>query len=98
MCRAERKPRKGPPRQRLGGTFALVGMEGLQARLLRDPLALVARIGISNGIWKGVTRAVVDYDTRQAVVSFDDARTGVASLKQATADAGYPSTLKEPGK
>lgn len=46
----------------------------------------------------GVTRAVVNYDTRQAVVSFDDARTGVASLMQATANAGYPSTLKEPGK
>lgn len=47
---------------------------------------------------EGVTRAEVDYAARQAVVTFDDARTGVASLTQATADAGYPSTLKEPGK
>lgn len=46
----------------------------------------------------GVTHAVVNYDTRQTVVTFDDARTGVASLTQATADAGYPSTLKEQGK
>lgn len=46
----------------------------------------------------GVTRAEVDYDKRQAVVSFDDVRTNVASLTQATADAGYPSTLKESGK
>jgi mercuric ion binding protein len=41
----------------------------------------------------GVTRAEVDYDTRQAVVSFDDAKADVAKLMQATADAGYPSTL-----
>jgi mercuric ion binding protein len=42
----------------------------------------------------GVTRAEVDYDNRQAVVSFDDARTDVEKLTRATADAGYPSTLK----
>lgn len=47
---------------------------------------------------EGVTRAEVDYAARQAVVTFDDARTGVASLTQATADAGYPSTLKESAK
>lgn len=44
---------------------------------------------------EGVTRAEVDYAERQAIVTFDDARTGVASLTNATADAGYPSTLKE---
>lgn len=47
---------------------------------------------------EGVTRAEVDYAARQAVVTFDDARTGVASLTNATADAGYPSTLKESAK
>jgi len=46
----------------------------------------------------GVTRAEVDYDKRQAVVTFDDAKADVAKLMQATADAGYPSTLKEPAK
>ncbi|MFP5411135.1 MAG: mercury resistance system periplasmic binding protein MerP [Gammaproteobacteria bacterium] len=46
----------------------------------------------------GVTRAEVDYATRQAVVTFDDAKTNVASLTRATADAGYPSTLKESAK
>jgi len=46
----------------------------------------------------GVARVVVDYDKRQAVVTFDDVRANVASLTQATADAGYPSTLKESGK
>lgn len=46
----------------------------------------------------GVVRADVDFDKRQAVVHFDDAKTGVAKLTRATADAGYPSTLKEPSK
>jgi mercuric ion binding protein len=46
----------------------------------------------------GVTRAEVDYDKRQAVVSFDDAKADVAKLTRATADAGYPSTLKEAAK
>lgn len=46
----------------------------------------------------GVVRAEVDYPTRQAVVTFDDARTNAASLMQATADAGYPSTLKGSAK
>lgn len=46
----------------------------------------------------GVMRAEVDYPTRQAVVTFDDAKTNVVSLTRATADAGYPSTLKESAK
>jgi mercuric ion binding protein len=40
----------------------------------------------------GVTKAVVDYDRRQATVTFDDARTSVAELTRATENAGYPST------
>lgn len=47
---------------------------------------------------EGVTRAEVDYAARQVVVTFDDARTNVTTLTQATADAGYPSMLKESGK
>jgi periplasmic mercuric ion binding protein len=46
----------------------------------------------------GVARVDVDFDRRQAVVSFDDAKVGVAGLIRATTDAGYPSTLKEPAK
>jgi mercuric ion binding protein len=46
----------------------------------------------------GVTRADVDYDKRQAVVTFDDAKIDVAKLTRATADAGYPSTLKASAK
>jgi mercuric ion binding protein len=46
----------------------------------------------------GVTRAEVDYDKKQATVTFDDARTSVDQLARATADAGYPSSLKEGGR
>lgn len=43
----------------------------------------------------GVTRAEVNFDKRQAVVTYDDAKTNVETLTKATADAGYPSTVKE---
>lgn len=42
----------------------------------------------------GVTKVDVDLDKLQAVVTFDDAKTTVAALTKATADAGYPSTVK----
>ena len=44
---------------------------------------------------KGVSKTDVSFEKRQAVVSFDDARTGVQALTKATADAGYPSTVKQ---
>jgi len=46
----------------------------------------------------GVTRVEVDYDRRHAVVRFDEAKADVAGLTRATADAGYPSTLRESAK
>jgi mercuric ion binding protein len=39
----------------------------------------------------GVSRTEVDYEKRQATVTFDDARTRVEALEKATNDAGYPS-------
>jgi mercuric ion binding protein len=39
----------------------------------------------------GVSRAVVSYARRNARVTFDDAKTSVAALTQATEAAGYPS-------
>jgi len=41
----------------------------------------------------GVGKAEVDYENRQATVTFDDAKTDVAKLTGATADAGYPSSV-----
>lgn len=43
----------------------------------------------------GVSKVAVDFDKREAVVTFDDAKTTVAALTRATKDAGYPSTEKE---
>jgi periplasmic mercuric ion binding protein len=41
----------------------------------------------------GVTRTEVDFDRREATVTFDDGRASVEALTKATGDAGYPSTL-----
>jgi periplasmic mercuric ion binding protein len=46
----------------------------------------------------GVTRTEVDFDKKQAVVTFDDARVKVDQLTRATADAGYPSSVTGSGK
>jgi mercuric ion binding protein len=46
----------------------------------------------------GVNKAEVSYDTKLAVVSFDDTKTNVDELIKATTNAGYPSTLKRKGQ
>lgn len=43
----------------------------------------------------GVGDVSVSFEKRQATVRFDDAKTTVDALTQATANAGYPSTLVE---
>ncbi len=40
----------------------------------------------------GVTRTDVNFEKREVVVTFDDAKTNVQTLTQATKNAGYPST------
>lgn len=42
----------------------------------------------------GVTSAEVSYQNKQAVVTFDDAKTNAKALIEATTNAGYPSTVK----
>lgn len=42
----------------------------------------------------GVEKTEVSFEKREAVVSYDDAKTTVATLTKATAGAGYPSTVK----
>lgn len=39
----------------------------------------------------GVARAEVSYAEKTAVVTYDDAKTTVAAVTQATADVGFPS-------
>ncbi len=43
----------------------------------------------------GVTKAEVNFDKRQAVVTFDGTKTNVEALTKATANAGYPATVKQ---
>lgn len=41
----------------------------------------------------GVIQASVNFEKRQAVVTFDDAKTNTGALTASTKDAGYPSTV-----
>lgn len=42
---------------------------------------------------EGVKAVQVDFDHRKAMVKFDDAKTNIAALTQATSEAGYPSSV-----
>ena len=42
----------------------------------------------------GVASVEASYEKKQAVVTFDDSKASVETLMKATANAGYPSTLK----
>lgn len=43
----------------------------------------------------GVSKAEVSFETKLAVVTFDDKKTTSDVLIEATTNAGYPSTLKQ---
>lgn len=45
----------------------------------------------------GVSKVVVSFERRAAVVTFDDARTGVPALTEATAKVGFPAELLQEG-
>ena len=44
---------------------------------------------------EGVSKTNVTFEPREAVVTFDNARTSVQKLTQATTNAGYPSSVKQ---
>ncbi|MCF8710144.1 mercury resistance system periplasmic binding protein MerP [Rhizorhapis sp. SPR117] len=44
---------------------------------------------------EGVEKAEVSFERREAVVTFDDARTNAQALTTATENAGYPSSVKK---
>ena len=46
----------------------------------------------------GVSKADVSLEQAEAVVTYDDAKTGTEALLKATKDAGFPSTLKQERK
>lgn len=43
----------------------------------------------------GVSEVEVAFESREAVVTFDDAKTSAEALTKATENAGYPSTVKQ---
>jgi mercuric ion binding protein len=43
----------------------------------------------------GVTEAEVSFDKKEALVTFDDTKTSVSALIEATTNAGYPSRLAQ---
>lgn len=43
----------------------------------------------------GVEKVAASYETKEAVVTFDDGKTSVSALQKATKNAGYPSTPKQ---
>jgi mercuric ion binding protein len=43
---------------------------------------------------EGVSQVNVIFEKREAVVTFDDTKTDVHTLTQATENAGYPATVK----
>lgn len=46
----------------------------------------------------GVSKVDVSYAKKEAVVTYDDAKTSVTALTKATADAGYPSKAEGAAK
>ena len=44
---------------------------------------------------EGVSKVDVTFETKSAVVTFDDEKTTVSVLTEATRNAGYPSKVKE---
>lgn len=57
-------------------------------------------ITVKRGLNKveGVTKVEVSFEKKEAVVTFDDAKTDVKALTNATTNVGYPSTLKSTPK
>lgn len=43
---------------------------------------------------EGVEKIVVSFEKKEAVVTYDDAKTNAEALTKATENAGYPSTVK----
>ena len=43
----------------------------------------------------GVEKVAASFEKREALVTFDDAKTNVDALRKATANAGYPSMVKQ---
>lgn len=83
----------------LAATFAVPARAATQTVTLSVPGMSCATcpITVKKALSKveGVSKIEVDYATKLAVVTFDDAKTSVRALNKATTDVGYPSELKK---
>ena len=43
----------------------------------------------------GVTQTKVSFETKEAIVTYDDSKTTLKKLQDATFEAGYPSSVKK---
>lgn len=82
----------------LAATFAIPAWAALKTVTLSVPGMDCAAcpIVVKKALAKlaGVQKVEVSFEKREAVVTFDDARTDVQALRRATENAGYPSTVK----
>ena len=86
------------------GTF--LGFLGLSTSALADSKTVtlsvpgmycdMCPVTVKKAIQKvaGVEKVSASYETKEAVVTFDDSKANVDKLREATAKAGYPSTVK----
>ena len=83
----------------LAATLAVPAWAAIQTVTLSVPGMTCAAcpITVKTALSKvqGVEKVVISFEKKQAVVMYDDARTNVDALTRATANAGYPSTVKK---
>jgi mercuric ion binding protein len=84
-------------------TFALAGMSFASGAATRtvtldisNMTCVTCPVTVKTALKRvpGVREATVDFKARQAVVSFDDARTNAAALAKASTDVGFPASVK----
>ena len=77
------------PLSLFAGTLQTVTLE------VKNMTCAVCPITVKKALEKvpGVTSAIVIFDKKQAQVTFDDGVASVDKLREATANAGYPSAL-----
>ena len=92
---------------KIAGIGLLLSMLGLSGVVLADPKTVTLSvpgmtcsacpITVKKALQNvaGTEKVAVTYEPKEAVVTFDDSKTTVEKLREATTKAGYPSVLKE---
>lgn len=80
--------------------FALTGTAGAESQTVtlavENMSCAVCPITVKKALndVAGVSRTDVSFESKEATVTFDDAKTNIETLIKATTNAGYPSRLK----